>query len=215
LTGPDARAHHAKKRSLKALEQEREDVAAERVGFRSEVAEVDPTRFVFVDETAVTTDRVRLYARAPRNERAVGTAPAGSYERLTLLGGLSLQGLVASMSLKGSADADVVVAFTEYILVPALVPGQIVCMDDLSAHKDPRVRELIEAAGCELRFLPRDSPDFNPIEQAWSKLKGLLRSAAARTKAALEAALTELIGCITAADAHGFFQHSGYAPAAN
>lgn len=190
-------------------------MAAERVDFRREVAEVDPLRFVFVDETAVTTDMVRLYARSARNERAVGTAPAGSYERLTLLGGLSLQGIVASLSLKGSADADVVVAFTEQVLVPALVPGQIVCMDNLSAHKDPRVRERIEAAGCELRFLPRYSPDFNPIEQAWSKLKGLLRSAAARTRTALEAALSERIGCITAADAHGFFQHCGYAPAAD
>ena len=89
------------------------------------------------------------------------------------------------------------------------------CMDNLSAHKDPRVRALIEAAGCEFRFLPRYSPDFNPIEQAWSKLKALLRSAAARTRAALEAALSELIGCITAADAHGFFQHCGYALTAN
>jgi transposase len=203
------------KKSLRALEQERDEVAAERVAFRSEVSEVDPTRFVFLDETAVTTDMVRLYARSPRKERAVGRAPAGSYERLTLLGGLSLQGLVASMSLKGSADADVVTAFTEHVLVPALVPGQIVCLDNLSAHKNPRVRALIEAAGCELRSLPRYSPDFNPIEQAWSKLKGLLRSAAARTKAELEAALTELIGCITAADAHGFFRHCGYAPTAN
>jgi transposase len=190
-------------------------VAAERVSFRARAAEIDPTRFVFIDETAVTTDMVRLYARSVRNERAVGRAPAGSYERLTLLGGLSLQGLVASMSLKGSADGDVVAAFTEHVLVPALVPGQIVCMDNLSAHKDARVRALIEAAGCELWFLPRYSPDFNPIEQAWSKLKTLLRSAAARTKEALETALSELIGRITTADAHGFFQHCGYAPTAN
>jgi transposase len=181
------------------------------VAFRSEAEGVHPTRFVFVDETAVTTDMVRLYARSPRNTRALGRVPAGSYKRLTLLGGLSLQGLVASMSLEGSADADVVTAFTEHVLVPALVPGQIVCMDNLSAHKDARVRALIEAAGCELRFLPRYSPDFNPIEQAWSKLKGLLRSAAARTKEALEAALSELIGRITTADAHGFFKHCGYA----
>ena len=88
-------------------------------------------------------------------------------------------------------------------------------MDNLSAHKDARVRELIEAADCELWFLPRYSPDFNPIEQAWSKLKGLLRSAAARTREALKTALSELIGCVTAADAHGFFQHCGYASAAN
>ena len=185
------------------------------MAFRAEAASIDPTRFVFLDETAVTTEMVRLYARAARNVRAVGRVPAGSYKRLTLLGALSLQGVVASMSLEGSADANVVVAFTEHVLVPALVPGQIICMDNLSAHKDARVRALIEAAGCELWFLPRYSPDFNPIEPAWSKLKGLLRSAAARTKDALEAALSELIGRITATDARGFFTHCGYAPAAN
>lgn len=190
-------------------------MAAERVAFSKEVAVLDPSRFVFVDETAITTDMVRLYARAPRNERAVGTVPAGSYERLTVLGGLSLQGLTSVMSIEGSANADVVITFTEHVLVPSLVPGQIVFMDNLSAHKDPRIRESIEAAGCRLMFLPRYSPDFNPIEQAWSKLKALLRSAAAHTKEALEAALASMIDCITATDALGYFTHCGYDPTAN
>lgn len=190
-------------------------MAAERVAFSDEVGGLDASRFVFVDETAVTTDMVRLYARAPKRERAVGTVPAGSYERLTLLGGLSLEGLAAAMSIVGSANADVVITFTQHVLVPSLVPGQIVFMDNLSAHKNPRIRELIEAAGCHLMFLPRYSPDFNPIEQAWSKLKALLRSAAARTKEALEAALTDVIDRITATDALGYFKHCGYNPAAN
>src|SRR5690606_576695 len=107
--------------------------------------------------------------------RAVGTAPAGRYEQLTLIGALSLSGLRAMMTIPAATDTDVTVAFVEHVLVPELGRGQIVVMDNLSPHKAPRVRELIEAAGCRLLFLPPYSPDLSPIEQMWSKLKALLR----------------------------------------
>lgn len=177
------------------------------------MAPVAPERFVFVDESGVTTAMARLYARAPAGERAVGPVPAGHWRQLTVLGGLSLEGLVACMSIEAATDRDVFLAFVRHVLVPALKPGQVVVLDNLSSHKPPAVRALIEGAGCTLRYLPPYSPDFNPIEQAWSKLKALLRSAAARTKEALDDALTAVIDRLTAADARGWFRHCGYAPA--
>lgn len=154
---------------------------------------------------------VRRYGRAPGGQRARGAAPYGQWDRLTIFGGLSLAGLVACMSIPGAADTPAVVAFTEHVLVPVLRPGQLVVMDNLSPHKAPRVRELIERAGCRLLFLPPYSPDLNPIEPAWSKLKQLLRGVGARTTEALHAALATLVDAITAGDARGYFRHCGYA----
>jgi len=155
----------------------------------------------------------RLYARAPAGERAVGSVPAGHWRQLTILGGLSLEGLVACMSIEAATDRDVFRAFVAHVLVPALKPGQIVVLDNLSSHKPPAVRESIEAAGCTLLYLPPYSPDLTPIEQAWSKLKALLRGAAARTKEALDDALAAVIDRLTAADAKGWFAHCGYTTA--
>lgn len=115
------------------------------------------------------------------------------------------------MSIAGAADTAAVVAFTEHVLVPVLRPGRVVVMDNLAPHKAAHVRELIEHAGCRLLFLPPYSPDFNPIEPAWGKLKTLLRGVGARTLGALEAALSTLVDAITAADAAGYFRHCGYA----
>lgn len=168
---------------------------------------------MFVDECGVATNLVRRYGRAPGGARAAGAVPYGRWERLTILGGLSLAGgLAALMAVDGATDTDVFVAFTKHVLVPALHPGQTVVLDNLSPHRAPRVRQLIEAAGCRLLFLPPYSPDLNPIEPAWSKLKALLRGAGARTKDALHAALAALVDAITAQDARGFFRHCGYAP---
>jgi transposase len=152
----------------------------------------------------------RRYGRAPGGQRARGTAPYGQWHRLTIFGGLSLAGLVACMSIPGAADTPAVVAFTERVLVPVLRAGQVVVMDNLAPHKAARVRELIEGAGCRLRFLPPYSPDFNPIEPAWSKLKTLLRGVGARTTEALHVALATLVDAITATDARGYFRHCGY-----
>jgi transposase len=166
---------------------------------------------VFVDECGVATNLARRYGRAEGGARAPGAVPYGRWERLTILGGLSLAGLTACMAVDGATDTDVFVAFTEHVLVPALRPGQTVVLDNLSPHKAPRVRALIEAAGCRLLFLPPYSPDFNPIEPAWSKLKALLRGAGARTTDALHAALSALVDAITPSDARAFFRHCGYA----
>lgn len=167
-------------------------------------------RLVVVDESGVATNLVQTYARSARGTRAVGTAPAGRYEQLTLIGALSLSGLRAMMTIPAATDTDVTVAFVEHVLVPELEPGQIVVMDNLSPHKAPRVRELIEAAGCRLLFLPPYSPDLSPIEQMWSKLKALLRKAAAHTREALEAAIASALRHITEADARAWFKHCGY-----
>jgi transposase len=185
-------------------------VAAARTAWREARASVPPEAWVFVDESGIATDLARRYGRAPGGQRARGAVPYGRWERLTILGGLSLEGLVACMSVEGATDTPVMLAFTEHVLVPVLRPGQVVVMDNLSPHKAPRVRALIEAAGCRLLFLPPYSPDLNPIEPAWSKLKTLLRGMGARTTEALHAALTTLVDAITAQDARGYFRHCGY-----
>lgn len=164
-----------------------------------------------MDESGISTAMTRLSGRSPLGQRAHGACPAGHWTQLTLLGGLSLQGLVACMSIESATDTPVFVAFVREVLVPALRAGQVVILDNLSPHKADEVRELIEGAGCRLLLLPPYSPDLNPIEQAWSKLKTLLRSSAARTKETLETALTAVIDDITAADAQGYFAHCGYA----
>jgi transposase len=187
-------------------------VVAARAAFRETAAALRPEDLVFVDESGIATNLVRRYGRAAKGERAVGQAPYGRWEQLTIFGGLSLAlGLGACMSVEGAADTLAVAAFVEHVLLPTLRPGQVVLMDNLSPHKAARVRELIEAAGCRLLLLPPYSPDFNPIEQAWSKLKTLLRGAGARTRAALEAALSHVLDAITAADAQSWFAHCGYA----
>ena len=161
----------------------------------------------------MTTALVRRYARAAGGRRALGRVPGGHWTQLTILGALSLAGLGACMTVDAPTDADVFTAYVRHLLVPTLRPGQVVVLDNLSAHRATAARVLIEGAGCRLLFLPPYSPDFNPIEQAWSKLKTLLCGAAARTREALEAALTTFLDAITAADAHGWFAHAGYATA--
>ena len=166
---------------------------------------------MFVDECGVATDMARRYGRAKGGRRARGAVPYGRWHRLTVLGALSLGGLAACMAIPGAADTDVMAAFVEQVLAPALKPGQVVVLDNLSVHRAPVVRRLVEAAGCTLRFLPPYSPDLTPIEPAWSKLKGRLRAAAARTVDALYDALAGAAGAITPDDARRYFRHCGYA----
>jgi transposase len=196
---------------LLPAEQARPDVAAARTAWCEETRPaLRPEDLVFVDECGIATDMARLYGRAAGGRRVTGAVPYGRWERVTVLGGLTLRGLEACMSIAGAADTPVMEAFVARVLVPVLRPGQVVILDNLSVHKAPAVRRLIEAAGCTLLFLPAYSPDFNPIEPAWSKLKALLRGLGARSVEALHAALGQVLDAITPADAHAYFRHCGY-----
>ena len=153
---------------------------------------------------------MRRFARAPRGERAVGTAPRNRGRCRTALTSLSLDGLGPGLVVEGGISTAGFEAYVEHCLAPTLRPGAIVAMDNLRQHQGPRTRELIEARGAELWFLPSYSPDLNPIEEAFSKVKGLLRTAAARTHEALVAAIWAALRAITPADARGYFTHCGY-----
>ena len=149
----------------------------------------------------------RLYARSHRGRRIYESTPGGRWKIMTILGAMSLRGMVASMMIEEATDGDIFLAYVEHILCPALRTGDVVVMDNLSSHKVKGVRQLIEKSGAEVLYLPPYSPDLNPIEKAWSKLKQVLRSAKARTKDALETAIAEAIRLITPDNAKGWFKH--------
>ena len=165
---------------------------------------------VFVDECGSTIALTRLSARAPRGQRAYGSAPRNWGKNTTLIVGLTLAGIQAPFILEGAVDTLAFETYVEQVLSPSLKPGQVVVLDNLSVHKGERVRQAIEARGCQVLFLPAYSPDFTPIEEAFSKLKAWLRRLGARTREALEEAIAEALQQITGQDAHGWFWHCGY-----
>jgi transposase len=175
-------------------------------------AVVNPERLIFVDECGTHTSLGPIYGYAPRGERLYLSVPRNRGKNTTLLSSMSLEGMGASLTVEGSTTARVFETYVEKVLAPNLKEGQVVVMDNLSAHKPKRIRELIEQQGCELVYLPSYSPDYNPIEEAFAKIKHLLRKAAARTKEALIEAIAAAISAITAEDARGFFEHAGYHP---
>jgi transposase len=167
--------------------------------------------FVWVDECGTHTSMTRLRARAPKGERAFGNVPRNRGKNTVLIASMTLEGAMGEcMAMEGSTKAFVFEAYVERFLAPSLSPGQVVVLDNLGAHKTERVRELIEGRGCELWFLPAYSPDLNPIEEAFSKVKGRLRRAAARTREALVEAMGEALSAVTPRDAEGWFAHCGY-----
>jgi transposase len=200
-------------KTLRAAEQDRADVAAAREAWRADLAGIDPGRLVFVDETGIDTRMTRTRARAARGRRARGTVPRGRWGRVTVIGALALDGVVASMSVAAATSTAVFLAYAEQLLVPALRdrPDAIVVMDNLAAHKAEAVRSALDRAGLGHRYLPPYSPDLNPIEQAWSKLKTRLRAEGARSREALDAALGPALAAITEQDARGWFRLGGYA----
>lgn len=153
----------------------------------------------------------RLFGRAPRGDRVHDAVPKNHGQNVSVLGALSCQGIDAVMTIDGAVDAAVFRVYVEQVLVPTLAPGDVVIMDNLSAHKGNAIRAAIEAAGAQLLYLPPYSPDLSPIEPCWSKLKTCLRAAKARTRDALDAALTLALDTITPADARSWFRHCGYA----
>ena len=171
---------------------------------------LDTKRRVFVDEMGTNISLVPLYAWAPKGERAHCSVPRNRGANITLLASMSLEGMGPCMTVLGSTTSLVFEAYVEQVLSLVLRPGQIVVLDNLTAHKGDRVKELIEERGCELLYLPPYSPDFNPIEEAFSKIKGILRRAEARTREALVEALGLAISAVSVQDAHGFFEHCRY-----
>ena len=178
----------------------------------SVAAQVDPEQLVFVDEMGANTSLSPLYAYSPAGQRARCSVPRNRGKNTTLLSSMSAQGMGPSLAVDGPTDRAVFEAYLEQMLLPTLRAGQVVVMDNLSAHKGERVRELLEEHGCELFYLPAYSPDLNPIEEAFSKVKGLLRKAEARTRDALVEAMGRALSAVSARDARGFFEHAGYRP---
>ena len=172
---------------------------------------VDPRKLVFVDETGTNTSLSPRYAYSPRGRRAYAQVPRNRGANTTLLASMSLEGMGPSLAVEGTTTTAVFEAYIEKVLAPSLRRGQVVVVDNLlGAHKSERARKLIEVRGCRLLFLPPYSPDFNPIEEAFSKIKGVLRKAGARTREVLIEALGAAISAVTAGDARGFFEHGGY-----
>ncbi|MGH9615895.1 MAG: IS630 family transposase [Acidobacteriaceae bacterium] len=200
----------AEKKSLYAQEQDSEQNQGRRQAWREALNGIDARRLLFLDESGVTTEMTRRYGRAFGGQRVREANPAGHWKTLTLLGAMSVEGLVATMTVEAPTDREVFLAYLEQVLCPRLQPGNVVVMDNLSSHKVAGVRELIEASGAELLYLPPYSPDFNPIEQCWSKLKQALRSAKARSVDALQQALSEAIPTISPNNAQAWFRHCGY-----
>jgi transposase len=165
---------------------------------------------VFIDEFGATTNMTRRYARGPRGQRVVCKTPHGHWKILSTIAALDVNGIRTACCFDGATDTAMFVAFVETFLVPTLKPGQVVVMDNLSAHKSPRVDQLIEAAGARVLRLPPYSPDFNPIEMAISKMKSLLRKLGRRSIDDLESAIAQATQAITRSDARAFMTHCGY-----
>ena len=172
--------------------------------------DLDPARLVFIDETWASTNMARRYGRAPRGARLRVGVPHGHWKTTTFVAGLRREGLMAPFVLDGLMNRAAFEAYVERVLVPELRPGEVVLMDNLSSHKGPQVRALIEAAGAELLYLRSYSPDFNPIENAFAKLKALLRKAAERTVEGLWRAIGALVDAFTPGECANYFAAAGY-----
>lgn len=201
------------KKTAHASEQERPQILKQREDWFDGQLDFDPQHLVFIDETWAATNMARLRGRAPRGERLRAGIPNGHRKTTTFVGGLRLTGMVAPMVLDGPINGTAFQAYADHVLVPELSPGDIVIMDNLGSHKGAGIRAAIEAAGAKLLFLPPYSPDFNPIEMAFSKLKALLRKAAERTVEGLWNKIGEILSAITPRDCASFFAAAGYEPA--
>jgi transposase len=195
---------------LRAAEQERPDVAAKRRRWRSWQRFMDASRFVFLDETGTATNMARRYGRSPSEQRLVAAVPHGHWRTTTFLAGLRQTGIVAPLVLDGPITGTAFRAYVEQFLAPALEPGDVVVLDNLAAHKVDGVRQAIAAAGASILYLPPYSPDLNPIEQLFAKLKALLRKVAARTKDELWFTIGRLLDTCPAAECQNYLSHCGY-----
>jgi len=201
-----------KKKSVHASEQDRPDVREKREAWFEAQPDLDPTKLVFIDETWASTNMAPLYGWAPEGERLHADIPHGHWKRTTFIAALRLTGLTAPRTFDGSINGSTFLDYVTNTLAPTLSPGEIVIMDNLSSHKSEKVRQAIEAAGATRLFLPAYSPDFNPIEKVFSKLKALLRRAAERTVEGVQKALARLVHIVTLQECANFFAAAGYVP---
>ena len=200
---------HEEKRGRVATERDEFIRAAWQV---TVAAAVDPESLVFVDEMGVHTSLAPIYGYAPRGERLRQSVPRNRGKNTTLLSSMTTSGMGPSLAVEGTTTAQVFETYVEKMLVPMLRAGQIVVMDNLGAHKPRRIRELIEGQGCELLYLPAYSPDYNPIEEAFSKIKRFLRKVGARSRETLVEALGAALSAVSPEEARGYFEHAGYRP---
>jgi transposase len=210
VASTEAAGRTFKKKSLHAAERDTEANQKQRAEFLEKIHSTPLDKLIFLDESGVTTSMTRLYARCLGGPRIHETTPGCQWKILTILGAMSLRGMIATMTIEEATDTDIFLAYMDQVLCPQLRPGDLVVMDNLSSHKVKGVRERIEAAGAGLLYLPPYSPDLNPIEKAWAKLKQLLRSTKARTRDALDRAISDLLPEITADNAQAWFRFSGY-----
>ena len=187
-------------------------MATARQDWKASQGTLEAGKLVFVDETGANTKLVRTHGRGPKGQRVHGKAPWGHWQTTTFVGALRAGGITAPMVLDRAMNGPAFLAYVRQVLAPSLAPGDIVVLDNLGAHKVSGVRAAIEAVGATLRYLPPYSPDLNPIELAFAKLKGLLRKAGARTKPALDAAIAKAIDAFTPCECSNYFRHDGYAP---
>jgi len=185
-------------------------VSNERAEHLALVSGLEPEDLVFVDEMGSHVALTRLYARSPRGRRAYGTVKRNRGRNLTTIGAITLEGVQASFAFEGGTDGPAFLVFVRRVLVPSLRPGQTVVLDNLGAHKVEGVRQAIEGAGCSLLYLPPYSPELNPIEGCWSKVKAYLQKVGARTTEALERAIADGLALVTPKDLKGWFAHAGY-----
>jgi transposase len=195
---------------IHAAERDSERVRLKRADYQLEIAAEIIGRLKFLDEAGSNLAMTRLYGRAAPGERVVDNAPQNYGENITMLATLSLAGIAAPMTVAGAVDGVIFRTYVEEVLAPTLSAGDVVIMDNLGAHKVSGVRQLIEARGARVIYLPPYSPDLNPIEKCWSKIKTYLRAAKARTREALEKALKEALQLVSAKDAIGWFASCGY-----
>jgi transposase len=203
---------HIQKKTAHALEQERPSLLKQRQAWFDAQLDLDPGKLVFIDETGLSTKMARLRGRSPKGERCRAAIPHGHWKTTTFTGALRLTGMTAPMVLDGAMNGDAFRAYVSQVLAPTLSPGDVVIMDNLPAHKAAGIREAIEAVGATLHYLPPYSPDFNPIENAFSKLKALLRARAERTIEALWDTVGTLIDQFTPAECANYFAACGYDP---
>jgi transposase len=198
------------KKTLRASEQEREDIICQREKWREFQTEVEPCGLVFLDESGVKTNMTRLYGRSRKGNRCYDKTPDGRWETVTVLSAIRLDGETESIMFEGAVDRKMFEAYIEQILGPSLRAGDIVVMDNLGPHKSQVAQKFVESQSARYLFLPAYSPDFNPIENMWSKVKQILRTIKARTQEELFEAVAKALNMVTAEDAQGWFESCGY-----